>query len=276
MKVKRLMGWALLLALFVGAVVFLASAKNSEVSNQTVGGVSLPTTPEGLRALELLYLQSAVDSSLFNFSFLELAGLENVSTSSDEGGPFLALHLFTGQPKKNNGVRSEISIDYPYQEGETVRYSWQFRIPEDFQSDTPANRWWVLADWHDQPDRTKGETWDTYAGIGQSAPIVIGYGYLNNTDMIGFTYGVGERQERGLPISKNKWYKITLEVTWSQDNNGRARVFIDDNKEAWVDMKGPNMLNAFQHYMKAGMYRHPDIALDNTIHIRQVRITKLQ
>lgn len=265
-------------ALVVGVVMLVGFTVNNSQHNDGAvdGGNVLPATPEGLRALELSYLESAMDPSLFDVALLELAGIENVSTSSDEGGPFLALRLYPNQPKKNNGVRSELSIDYPYQQGETVRYTWQFRVPEGFPNDAPENRWWVLADWHDQPDKTKGETWETYDGIGQSAPIIFGYGFLDGKDQVSFTYGTNHRPIGTFPFTKGEWHTITIEVTWSQGSSGKAVVYVDEAVEPAFSVSGPNMLNAYQHYMKLGMYRHPDIALDNTIHIRQVRITKAQ
>lgn len=57
------------------------------------------------------------------------------------------------------GIRTEVAVDFPYSEGESVRYSWEMMFPEEFAGDSPLNRWWLLAQWHDQPDRRIGEKW---------------------------------------------------------------------------------------------------------------------
>jgi Polysaccharide lyase len=72
--------------------------------------------------------------------------------------------LSPGQAKKNNGIRAEISVDYPYKVGDVVRHAWKMRLPDDFKADDPQNRWWVMGQWHDQPDRTLGETWAGFPG----------------------------------------------------------------------------------------------------------------
>ena len=234
-----------------------------------------PMSDSALRQLELSYLRTVVDESLTPYSSIELAGIENIATSSEDGTPYLILKLFPGQQKKNNGIRSEVSIDYPYVVGDTITYSWQFRIPENFPSDAPQNRWWVLADWHDQPDLNKGETWGTYSGVGQSAPIIFGYGVMNGQDTVGFSYGHDPVKPIGFfPITKGSWHTITMTVRWSQGEDGAARVFVDGKKEPEFAVHGPNMHNMFQHYMKVGMYRHPDIATENTINLRNIKITK--
>jgi len=39
---------------------------------------------------------------------------------------------------------------------------------------------------------------------------------------------------------------------------------------------GPNMHNGYQHYLKLGMYRHPAIATENRLDIRDVSIEQLK
>jgi hypothetical protein len=39
---------------------------------------------------------------------------------------------------------------------------------------------------------------------------------------------------------------------------------------------GSRFHNAYQHYLKLGMYRHPAIATDNRLDIREVSIQKLK
>lgn len=249
----------------------------SSDSGSIVNDPNIPTTEEGRRSLEEAYLAYAVDRSLFPYALIEIPALRNIATSTDSFGKYLALSLFPGQELKNGGVRSEVSIDYPYKEGDTVEYSWEFRIPKDFTSDAPKNRWWVFANWHDQPDKNKGETWDTYQA--HSAPIIFGYGSKEGKDFVSLSTGLDGSEKgivpRGLiPITRDTWHSIRMVVTWSQTDTGRVIVYVDGSPSSSFDSKGPNMLNAYQHYMKIGQYRHPEIQAESTIHLKNISIVK--
>ncbi len=255
-------------------------AKNSvtvTVTNQVEqpNPFKIPTSKEELRNLELTYLRAVISQAeLLNYAYIEIPGFENIFIGNDEGSPFLALRTYTGQPLKNGGVRAEIAIDYPFKEGDTLLYSWQIRIPENFQSDAPKNRWWIVANWHDQPDVFKGETWKTY--VTKSAPIIFGYGNINGKDLFGFTYGTQRTPIGTIPVTRNVWHTITVEITWSQTANGKAKVYFDHPSTPVFSVTGPNMLNGYQHFLKTGSYRHPDIVADSTINMRNLTIKKIQ
>lgn len=235
----------------------------------------IPHTPEEQRQLEETYLLQAVDPDLLPFAHIEIPSLDNIATGSTIEGTHLDLMLFPDQEKKNSGIRSEISIDYPYHEGDTIEYSWQFKIPADFENDYPSNRWWILADWHDQPDPTLGETWDAYDS--SSTPIIFGYGFDNETDLLSLSTGSRNSPEgivfRGLvPISREIWHDIRMVVTWSQEADGRVTVYFDNEPEPSFDVRGENMVNGYQHYMKVGQYRHPEIKATSKISLRNIQI----
>lgn len=63
-----------------------------------------------------------------------------------------------GGTKTNGGNRAELSVfdsDPLCQESWT---RWHFMIPSDFEdADPEALRWQIIAQWHDQPDTTRGE-----------------------------------------------------------------------------------------------------------------------
>ena len=232
------------------------------------------TTAQDLRPLELTYLRAAVATELFPFAGIEIPAIENIRQGADALGSRLELRTYFGQPLKNGGVRAEVSVDYPYKEGDTVRYSWRMLLPNDFPSDSPQNRWWLMAQWHDQPNRTRGETWNSYPG--HSPSVGLGYGQLNGKDQLSLLYGAPNPGPAGLiPISRGAWHSITVEITWSRGPNGRAKVFVDGAATPVREASGPNMYNDFQHYMKLGMYRHPDIRGDAWIYIGDVRIQRL-
>jgi hypothetical protein len=160
----------------------------------------------------------------------------------------------------------------------TVEYDWDFRIPKDFISDAPQNRWWLFADWHVQPDASKGETWDNFPSY--SSPILVGYGNIDGRDMLSLSTGIHGSKEgivpRGLiPFTRNVWHSVRLVVKWSEKSDGVTTIYFDGATTPTLTTTGPNMFNAVQHYMKIGMYHNPDIATTNTINIKNIRIKKI-
>ncbi len=220
------------------------------------------------------YLKAALNrEELIKFSSLEVPTVNNIKIGSDQGIPHLELRVFPLQPLIKDRIRSEVSVDFPFKEGETVRYSWQFRIPENFPSDAPKNRWWIITQWHDQPDPTKGESWDTFAG--KSPPLLISYGNLNEKDVIALSAGTNQTSVGVIHIKKNIWHTVRIEVTWSTTATGRVHLYFDDLTTPSLSYSGVNMNNAYQHYLKFGQYRHRDIATDNTIAFRKVDVQKI-
>lgn len=226
---------------------------------------------EGLREQELAYLRAAVAPDLLPFSHVEIPGLEHIRIAERQGRTCLGLRTVHGQAKKNGGVRAEVSLDIPFRSGDALRYEWSFLIPADLRSDAPQNRWWVLADWHDQPDRTRGETWDGFPS--RSAPIIFAYGQVDGRDVVSFSYGAPDAAVQALiPVKRERWHTIAMRTLWSRGAAGRAAVSLDGKPVAAAS--GPNMLNDFQHYMKVGSYRHPDIEGDAWIYIAGLRVRR--
>ncbi len=221
------------------------------------------------------YLTAVLPSELFRFASIEVPSQENIQILSDSNGRYLEFRLRPGQARKNNGIRAEISVDYPYDVGDVVRYQWKMRLPEDFKGDDPKNRWWVMGQWHDQPDRAKGETWQGFPG--NSPPVSLNYGRLDGKDFLSVLVGSPKMKSVGLlPVTRGVWHSVAVVIKWSQSADGQVAVFPDGSKDPVVAGTGPNMHNGFQHYLKLGMYRHPEIATENRLAIRDVFIEKLQ
>ena len=73
-------------------------------------------------------------------------------------------------------------------------------------------------------------------------------------------------------LGEGKDQHIGLHVFPGQKKkNGGIRAEISIKPAAVLD--GPNMHNDYQHYLKLGMYRHPDIATANSIFIDDISIT---
>jgi len=231
------------------------------------------TPREDPRARErgLACLRVLMAEDLLSHAHVEVPSLENIAILGDGAEPYLGLRLFPGQKKCNGGIRAEVSVDVPHREGDTLRYEWRFRVPADFHSDAPKNRWWVIGQWHDQPDTSRGETWKGFPS--RSPTVLIGIGEHDGRTAIGIEYGPTQAEKRGpLFIERGTWHPIALVIRWSQKADGRAEVFFDDMTRPVFTLDGPNMHNGFQHYLKLGMYRHPDIATDNWIHLAGLKV----
>ncbi len=217
------------------------------------------------------YLEAVLPPDLIRYAGIEVPSRENIRIVSDNAGRYLEFRLVPGQAKKNNGIRAEISVDYPYKVGDVVRYKWKMLLPEDFKADEPENRWWVMGQWHDQPDRTKGETWQGFPG--RSPPVSFDYCRVHGKDFLSLLVGSPTMKSVGqIPIARGKWHTIQVLIKWSQSAEGKVAVFFDGSKAPVITGTGANMHNGFQHYLKLGMYRHPEIATENRLGIRGVSI----
>jgi len=222
---------------------------------------------------EILLLRTILPEALLAYASLDVAAIESVAAVGDGPSRHLGLHLFPGQKKVHKGVRAEVSVDYPFEIGETVRYSWRFMLPKDFVSDAPKNRWWVIGQWHDQPNKQKGETWDGFPS--HSPPVLIGLGEAEGGLKIGLSYGTPQLRDLGLlPVERGKWHSISVVISWSKGPDGKAAIFLDDLTKPAITAEGANMHNDYQHYFKLGMYRHPEISTENWIYIDDVQISK--
>lgn len=226
---------------------------------------------------ELVYLRAILPGPLLEYASLEVGSAKNAVIVEKGETQYLGLGLFPGQTKVNKGMRSEVSVDYPYTRGETVRYSWRFMLPKDFICDAPKNRWWIIGQWHDQPNANRGESWQNFSS--RSPPVLLGLGELGGRPAIGFTYGPtgeGQKQQSLGPVflELEKWHSLAVVIHWSQGADGKASVFLDDHTTAAISAEGPNMNNDYQHFLKLGMYRHPGIATENWIYIDNIEISK--
>lgn len=229
-----------------------------------------PGPPQKSRPRELEVLRTVLPDRLTEYANLEVDSASNVAILENGRSSYLGLGIKPDQRKKNKGVRAELSVNYPYQPGDTVVYSWRLRIPADFVSDAPRNRWWLIGQWHDQPNPHRGESWSDFPS--SSPPIHLALGELGGRVMVSLGYGVTatglKQQNHGpVPLDRGSWHHIVVRIHWSRQSDGTADVFIDDPNKPVFTASGPNMNNDYQHYWKVGMYRHPEIATENWIHL---------
>lgn len=209
---------------------------------------------------------------LLPYAHVEVPAVENVTILGDGPDKHLGLHVFSGQKKLNGGIRAEVSVDYPHRQGDTVRYAWRFMVPKGFVSDAPKNRWWIIGQWHDQPDKNRNESYDGFPS--RSPPVLISLGELQGRPGLGLAYGQDQSQKLGpIFIEPGKWHSIAVIIHWSLKADGKATFFLDDMSKPVASAEGPNMHNDYQHYLKLGMYRHPEIQTDNWIYIDDLKIS---
>jgi hypothetical protein len=256
--------FSVLLIVVVIAVVKIANFPASD--NQTAGYTE---------DLERSYLQAALSNTLLTIAHIEAPSFAYIKKVRDGGRSALGLRASRNELIKDR-VRAEISIDYPFKPGDHVRYTWEYKIDPDltysYDSQNQADWWWVIGQWHDQPDVTKNETWDNFPS--NSPPVLFGFGNLSSKDTISFVYGAPDSKMIGtLPMKKGIWHTISLDIVWSQGASGRATATLDGKVIATGS--GANMHNSYQHYFKTGSYRSKTIAGDGWVYVRNVRIEKL-
>jgi hypothetical protein len=55
---------------------------------------------------------------LIRFAGIEVPSSNNIHILSNSAGRYLEFRLLPGQTPKNNGIRAEVSVDYPFKVGD--------------------------------------------------------------------------------------------------------------------------------------------------------------
>lgn len=185
------------------------------------------------------------------------ATTDNMSIGSDLYGKHLALQVSNLQVIKNSGVNSEIVIDYPYVEGDTVKYSWRMMIPALMPAD-PENRWWLVARWVPQANLKMGEKQESYEALNPS--IMLTYKMPENRDTFALGYGVPDTiLTDAFSVTRNEWVKVDLVVTWSTTASGKAELFINNSRLSATEVRGRNMYGKYYNLFRIGIFRSPKI-----------------
>ncbi len=209
-----------------------------------------------------------IDLSLLPFLNLEVPSCSHIKLH-DGYAEFI---LTTDNIKINNGVRTEIAIGYPFTEGDTVEYRWSIMLPEADGPGGNTRQWWLIAQWHDQPDPRRGETWTNFKS--QSPPVAI---YVEKRDDV---VGIGLQGLLGkklswTPAPSNTWLDLTATIRWSTTGYGSVKLSVAGHPEFNFISYGKNMLNNYQHYFKAGQYRSPDVIRNSVIYLKDINFRKL-
>lgn len=209
-----------------------------------------------------------IDNELIPFLNLEIPSCENIYLEKD----FARFILNEQNVMLNNGIRSEVAINYPFVEGDTVEYRWSIKLPAKNAPGGSAKEWWLIAQWHDQPDPRRGETWEYFKA--QNPPVAI---YIERHDgKVGLGLsGIRGKKISWAPAPTDDWLNLRVQIHWSTFNNGSVNLSVDGHPELDSKFVGRNMLNSYQHYFKAGQYRAPTINKHAEIYIKNVRFRKL-
>lgn len=214
-------------------------------------------------------VKNALSISLPNIPItLEVANETSIAINNDQ----VDFKLSGADPKVNGGIRSELAINYPYLEGEVVNYQFDVKIPKDFSFDS-LNRWWAIAQWHDQPNPKIGETWSNFPG--KSPPIFIQIEKQAEKPVLAFRNVTTGKIER-VNIPLDEWITVRSAIAWSTKSTGISTFEISkqSGKIANVRLYGANMNTPYFHYLKIGQYRNPDIRTANSISFRNVSILR--
>lgn len=210
----------------------------------------------------------AIDKSLIPFLSLEIPSCANINLAEGYAG----FVLNEQNEKVNNGVRSEIAINYPFVEGETVEYRWSILVPKDSALGGDDRQWWLIAQWHDQPNYSAGQTWATYKG--QPPPVAIHTENRNGIIGIGLA-GIQGKKLSWAPVPMDEWLNLKVVIHWSTKEDGSVNLSVEGHPELTFVSSGRNMLNSYQHYFKAGQYRAPSVNKYSVINIKNIQFKKL-
>ncbi len=178
--------------------------------------------------------------------------------------------------KVSNGARAEIFHDNHDRPGSQGWYAWSFFIPSDYaDTEWKPRLWQCLGQWHDQPDRERGETWARFPG--HSPSIALYYTFKKGRPAIEMWYGARREQEivATSPIAKGRWNDVLFHIGWSQGADGFAQAWLNGQPLTPGDdhtVRGANMYNAAPHYLKIGLYRNSQITTENSVFFDEVRI----
>lgn len=215
-------------------------------------------------------LQGSVEESLLQKTTFDIPASTSASRGSDAYGSYIALQVKPGQIVKNTAVSSELAIDYPYEEGDIVRYSWRMKLPDNFAPDA-GNHWWLVARWNSQPNPAMGEKAEDF--VGRNPAMMLGYKLANGQDALYLAYGVPDTLSTvNFTLPRGEWVKLTLEVKWSRSNEGWVKLYVNDGKAPYREARGRNMYGKYHNLFRLGSYRSADIQTDATILYGDVRV----
>lgn len=222
---------------------------------------------QGCQGLDMRKFADAIgmEPTLRSQFSLEIASCEHIQVASD----YVGFILKEDNPKVHSGVRSELAIGFPFEEGDTVEYRWSVYLPATGTPGGDSTQWWLLAQWHDQPDPRLGETWATFKA--QPPPVAIHVENRQGVVGLGLSGLLGSKLS-WTPAPLATWLDIRVTIKWSTGNDGVVSFAVDGRPEFKYLSRGKNMLNHYHHYFKVGQYRAPTVNWATTVFVKNIRM----
>lgn len=209
-----------------------------------------------------------IDPGLIPLLKLEIPSCANIRLGADHA----AFILNEENVRLHNGTRSEIGIDFPFQEGDVIEYRWSVMFPSSGAPGGSADQWWLIAQWHDQPDPRLGETWANFKA--ESPPVAVFVERRNGILGIGLNSLRGQKGQ-WVPVPTDIWMDVRVMIHWSRGSDGYVRLTVDGRPDIVLSATGKNMLNGYRHYFKAGQYRAPTVRQYAAVYVKNIRFRRL-
>lgn len=233
----------------------------------------------------------------------ERALITDIDTTSDTRSEGVRSCRFTVSPSSVVGGRNraELTFDQGATEGVESWVEFDLFVPKDFHDaalydSAGRSNWQIISQWHQQPVKEDGETWETYPAMDLSPPISVSYGFLSKSDS-GYRRILKDPSTKLIPgfdstwndesvlsisyasrtialarIAKGQWVRLRLHIRWSEHSDGFLQAWIDSASFTEGKVYGPNMLNRASHYFKFGLYRSMSITSTNSLYFDRIHI----
>lgn len=212
-----------------------------------------------------------------NWDAREAARADSVQIVTDvvRRGRYAAKFTVRPGERVSNGNRAEILHDNGDRPGSQA---WSFLVPRDFvDTEWRPRLWQCVGQWHDQPDPQRGETWATFPG--HSPAIALYYTSKHGVPALELWYGAKMQQDivAVAPIRKGEWLDVVFHIGWSSGATGFVEAWLNGQplitpQRPQHRVFGPNMWNAYPHFLKVGLYRTSEITTTNSVYFDEVRV----
>ncbi|MCE0493300.1 heparin lyase I family protein [Vibrio salinus] len=170
-----------------------------------------------------------------------------------------------------NGERSEIDFNTSYDVGDTVEYDFDLALMDSsgyYQA--WDGDWVIIAQWHDQPNPNKGETWSTFGK--HSPPLSYQLRYDNGLKLVLHS----ENQEHVFDVNPGSEVQCNNTIHWLYESEGSVKgsCTIDGTVHKF-SFSDQIMLNDYFHYFKMGIYRDKTIDTNMGVELRSLTITNV-
>lgn len=210
------------------------------------------------------------DALQFNRSYSDIH-VESQKQAMNIGDDGVTINLRDNNSYIYHGERSEIGVGTRYKVGDTVKYDFEFSLLDSsgYYQDWDGI-WVIVAQWHDQPNREKGETWANFP----KNPPPLSY-HLRYDDGLKLVLH-SKSQDQVFDVKPGSDVKCTNTIHWLYDRNGTVHgsCTIDGTVHSF-NFSDQIMLNDYFHYFKFGMYRDKKIDAEMGIELKSLTITNV-